>query len=148
MSHIRWYFKVTIVTKVVVVTLKMQLLITYYLELMQHITIIYYFEKKECIIYYVTLSHLWSQESTGIHGLCIPGLFPIPRVHLKVDQRAQRNNFPRIPVHLNVNWYTSKRIPEKLFLWTFWSGFWSENWALSQRLCIFIVKHKTFDCRI
>ena len=38
-----------------------------------------------------TLSHLRSKESTGIHKPCIPGLFPIPRVHLKVDQRVQRN---------------------------------------------------------
>ena len=54
-----------------------------------------------CLIIYVTLSHLRSKESTGIHKPCISGLFPIPiRVHLKVEQRVQRNNFPRI--HLNV----------------------------------------------
>ena len=50
---------------------------------------------------YVTLSHLGSKKFTGIHKLCIPGLFPIPRVHLKVDQIVQRNNSPRI--HLNVS---------------------------------------------
>ena len=46
--------------------------------------------------------HLKPKESTGIHGLCIPGLFPMPRVHLKVDQRAQRNNL--LGMHLNVSW--------------------------------------------
>ena len=58
---------------------------------------------------YVTLSHFRSKESTGIHKPCIPDLFPIPRIHLKVDQRVQRNNFPGI--HLNVQWYTSRCIP-------------------------------------
>ena len=50
---------------------------------------------------YVTLSHLRSKESSGIHKPCIPGLIPLPRVHLKVDQGVQRNNFPGI--HLNVH---------------------------------------------
>ena len=63
---------------------------------------------------YVTLSHLRSKESTGIHKPCIPGLFPLPRVHLKVDQRVQRNNFPGI--HLNVHRCTSGCILGKLFL--------------------------------
>ena len=63
---------------------------------------------------YVTLSHLRSKESTGIYEPGIPGLFPLPRVHLRVDQRVQRNNFPRI--HLNVHWCTSGCIPVKLFL--------------------------------
>ena len=76
----------------------------------------------------------------------IKGIFPLPRVHLKVDQRVQRNNFPGI--HLNVHRCTSGCIPGKLFLWTLWSILWSENWNLSWRLCIFIVKHKTFDCGI
>ena len=68
-----------------------------------------------CINYvyvYVTLSHLRSKESTGIHKPCISGLFPLPRVHLKVDQRVQRNNFPGI--HLNVHRCTSGCIPGKL----------------------------------
>ena len=63
---------------------------------------------------YVTLSHLRSKESTGIHKPCIPGLFPLPRVHLKVDQRVQRNNFPGI--HPNVHRCTSGCILGKLFL--------------------------------
>ena len=63
---------------------------------------------------HVTLSHLRSKEFTGIHKPCIPGLFSLPRVHLKVDQRVQRNNFPRI--HLNVHRCTSGCIPGKLFL--------------------------------
>ena len=67
-----------------------------------------------CIYIYVTLSHLRSKESTGIHKPCNPGLFPLPRVHLKVDQRVQRNNFPGI--HLNVYQCTSGCIPGKLFL--------------------------------
>ena len=66
------------------------------------------------LIINVTLSHLRSKESTGIHKPCIPALFPLPRVHLKVDQRVQRNNFPG--VHLNVPQYTSGCIPGKLFL--------------------------------
>ena len=59
---------------------------------------------------HVTLSHLRSKESTGIHKPCIPGLIPSPRVHLKIDQRIQRNNFPEIHlnvhhgVHLDVSW--------------------------------------------
>ena len=70
-----------------------------------------------------------------MYPLCIPGLFPLPRVHLKVDQRVQRNNFPKI--HLNVHRCTSGFIPRKFFLWTLWS----ENCKLSWSLCIFIVKH-------
>ena len=63
---------------------------------------------------YVTLSHLRSKESIGIHKPCIPGLFPIPRVHLKLDQSVQRNNFPGI--HLNVHQCTSGCILGKSFL--------------------------------
>ena len=58
---------------------------------------------------YLTLSHLISKESTGIHKSCYSGLFPIPRVHLKVDQRVQGNNFPEI--HLNVHQCTSECTP-------------------------------------
>ena len=63
---------------------------------------------------HVTPSHLRSKRYTGIHKPCIPVLFLIPRVHLKVDQRVQRNNFPGI--HLNVHQCTSGCIPGKLFL--------------------------------
>ena len=66
------------------------------------------------VIMYVTLSHLRSKEFVGIHKPCIPGLFLLPRVHLKIDQRVQRNNFPKI--HLNVHRCTSGCIPGKLFL--------------------------------
>ena len=31
-----------------------------------------------------------------------PWFIPLPKVHLKIDQRVQRNNFPGI--HLNVSW--------------------------------------------
>ena len=50
---------------------------------------------------HVTLSHFSSKESTGLHKPCIPGLFPIPRVPLKVDQSVQGNNF--LGIHLNVS---------------------------------------------
>ena len=73
-------------------------------------TLLHYCHNIVCM--YVTLSHLRSKESTGIYKPCIPGLFPISRVHLKVDQRVQRNNFPRI--HLNVNQCTSECISGKL----------------------------------
>ena len=63
---------------------------------------------------HVTLSHLRSKESTGIHKPCILGLFPLATVRLKVDQRVQRNNFPGI--HLNVHQCTSECISGKLFL--------------------------------
>ena len=43
----------------------------------------------------------------------MPDLFPLPRVHLKIDQRVQRNNFPGI--HLNVHRCTSGCILGKLF---------------------------------
>ena len=66
------------------------------------------------ITLYVTLSLLKSKESIVIHKPCIPGLFPIPRVLLKVDQRVQKINFPGI--HLNVHQCTSECIPGKLFL--------------------------------
>ena len=47
----------------------------------------------QCV--YATLLHLRLKESTGIHKQCIPWLFPLPsRVHLKIDQRVQRNKFP------------------------------------------------------
>ena len=67
----------------------------------------------EDVYIYVTLSHLRTKESTGIHKPCIPGLFPIPRVHLKVDQTLQGNNSPRM--HLNVQQCTSECILGELF---------------------------------
>ena len=48
-----------------------------------------------------TCNTFTSKESTWIHKPCIPGLFPIPTVHLKVDKRVQRDNFPGM--HLNVS---------------------------------------------
>ena len=54
------------------------------------------------------------KKSAGIHKPCIPGLFPIPGVHLKVDQRVQENSSPGI--HLNVHQCTSECIPVELFL--------------------------------
>ena len=56
----------------------------------------------------------FTPQIKGIHKPCIPGLFPITRIHLKVDQRVQRNNSPRI--HLNIHWCTYECIPGKLFL--------------------------------
>ena len=67
-----------------------------------------------CMCIYITLSHLRLMEFTGIHKPCIPDLFPLPRVYLKVDQRVQRDNFPGI--HLDVNQCTSGCIPGKLYL--------------------------------
>ena len=55
----------------------------------------------------------------------------------KCRPRVQKNNSSRI--HLNVHWCTFECIPEKLFLWTLWSVFWSEAWILSWRLYILIL---------
>jgi len=48
----------------------------------------------------------------------------LPGIHLKLDQRVQKNNSLRI--HLNVHQYTFECIPGKLFIWTLWSISWSE----------------------
>ena len=87
----------------------------------------------------VTFSHPRSKELTGIHKPCIPGLFPIPRVHLKVNQRVQSNNFPGI--HLNVHRCTSGE-----------SNSYDLSFDLKLQLfvegSVYLVKHKTFDCGI
>ena len=67
-----------------------------------------------CVYIYIALSHLRSKQSTGIHKPCIPGLFLLAKVHLKIDQRVQRNNFAGI--HLNIHCCTSECILGKSFL--------------------------------
>ena len=63
-----------------------------------------------CIYSYVTLSHLRSKESTGIHKPCIPGLFSLPRVHLKDSkEKLSRDTSECTPVYTGY-------IPGELFL--------------------------------
>ena len=86
----------------------------------------------------VTLSHFRSKELTGIHKPCIPGLFPLPRVHLKVNQRVQRNNFPGI--HLNVSHESNSfELCDLSF---------DLKLELFVEDSVYLVKHKTFDCGI